>query len=121
MTELDLTLKLAEPLPEKVPMTPLPPPWRYVPNLKADQDGNDAGHAFPYLIYAGSDFIAQVATDQMCEHSRDEEHARLIAAAPLLLAELQNLVRKIERDNLHTTAGIDTSKARDAISEALGS
>jgi hypothetical protein len=72
-----------------------PGPWRYLPNLTVTNTGEPDGYAYPYLVYAGSEFVAQVATDQMCEESRDEENARLIAAAPDMLAALQTLQRWI--------------------------
>jgi hypothetical protein len=45
-------------------------------------------------------------------------NARLIAAAPELLGALLTLVRHIERDNLHTTAGVKLDAARAAIAKA---
>jgi len=49
-----------------------------------------------------------------------DEPARLFTAAPDLLYELQNLARQVERDNLHTTAGICVAGARAAIAKATG-
>ena len=46
--------------------------------------------------------------------------ALVFAAAPTLLKELSDLVRRIERDNLHTTQGVDLSKARAACDAAIG-
>lgn len=66
-----------------------PGSWRYLPNLRFTQEQAHDGYAYPYLIYAGAEFVAQIATDQMCEFSKDEDNARLIAAAPDLLAALQ--------------------------------
>lgn len=62
-----------------------PGPWREVVNC-ADYE------AFPTLIYAGSSFVAQVATDQLTVESRDEANARLIAAAPDLLTTIEGLL-----------------------------
>lgn len=69
-----------------------PGPWRYIPNLRFTSEGQNEDYAYPYLIYAGAEFIAQVATDQMCEETADEANARLLTAAPDLLAALKELV-----------------------------
>jgi hypothetical protein len=69
-----------------------PGPWRYLPNLTQTDTGESDGYAYPYLVYAGSEFVAQVATDQLCEESRDEENARLIAAAPDMHAAIRNFL-----------------------------
>ncbi len=46
------------------------------------------------------------------------EGEQLRKAAPELLAALTTLVRRIERDNWHTTRGIKLAAARDAIAKA---
>jgi hypothetical protein len=51
---------------------------------------------------------------------RKPSNARLIAAAPDMLAALSNLVRSIERDNLNTTHGVNVAAARAAIAKATG-
>jgi hypothetical protein len=47
-------------------------------------------------------------------------NANLIAASPDLLAAAQTLVRRIERDNLHTTHGVQLEPLRAAIAKAEG-
>jgi hypothetical protein len=69
-----------------------PGPWRYILNLSADccaDCGPSDSAAYPYLIYAGAEFVAKIATDQYCEESKDEANAQLIAAAPDMLALLR--------------------------------
>lgn len=110
-----------------------PGPWRYVPNLNrphCEACGVDDWYAFPYLIYAGAEFIGQVATDQLCDQSADETNARLIAAAPDLLAELEFLADKwaYEIDNDEPINGADfvqwfaecLPRIRAAIAKATG-
>lgn len=50
----------------------------------------------------------------------DPDHAALCAAAPQLLEALSTLVRRIERDNLHTTHGVKLADARSAVAQAEG-
>jgi hypothetical protein len=99
-----------------------PGPWRYIPNLIGAANGaQDDGYAYPYLIYAGSEFVAQVVTDQLCEKSCDEENARLIAAAPAMLEALQALVSGWPGSGavINVRAAV-FQKARAAIAAATG-
>lgn len=65
--------------------------WRDEPNSAEDSV------AFPYLIRStGGRLVAQVATDQLCEESKDAERVALICAAPQLLAHLNMLLFAIE-------------------------
>lgn len=101
-----------------------PSPWRYLPNLQCDSyEQTRDSYAFPYLIYAGAEFIAQVATDQLCELSRDEEHARLIAAAPDLLAACEGALNALNGDDVSETPVQYLAAALDlthAINKAKG-
>jgi hypothetical protein len=87
-----------------------PGPWIVGPlfEIRALPIGRKARIVAQALMGAGITFEERAA------------NAHLIAAAPDLLAALKNLVRKIERDNLSTTAGMGTAKARTAIAKAEG-
>ena len=47
-----------------------------------------------------------------------DANTRLISASPDLLEAAKTLVRRIERDNLHTTHGVQLEGLRTAISKA---
>jgi hypothetical protein len=85
-----------------------PGPWRTVLN-------NQDYEAFPLLIYAGAEFIAQVATDREDTESRTDDNALLIAAAPDLLAALRSIALSYPKTDEGETL---TAIARTAIAKA---
>jgi hypothetical protein len=81
-----------------------PGPWRFELSTSFD------------IYAANGDLIG----DTIDCGDEDEANAQLIAAAPDLLSALETLVRRIERENLHTTRGIAIGPARAAIAAAQG-
>jgi hypothetical protein len=90
-----------------------PGPWREVVNCQDYE-------AFPTLVYAGSQMIAQIATDQLVEGSADEANARLIAAAPELYAALLEYVERHEASGTDPNGLPEYDAARAAIQKAEG-
>jgi hypothetical protein len=84
--------------------------------------------SFRWDIHAeryGEDTVIATVDFGLCEmkgpHADEQAaNARVVALAPELLAELANLVRRIERDNLHTTAGVDVRAAREVLHKFFG-
>ena len=72
------------------------------------------------LRNAAGNSIASSGNNRVVTGDELDASMILAAAAPDLLAALDNLTRCIERDNLHTTHGVKVADARAAIARARG-
>jgi hypothetical protein len=94
-----------------------PGPWEARRAVKPDNVGG-----YDYAIIApGRAFIAEVFEVVAEGDVRPvEANARLIAAAPDLLAALRLCVQRIERPNLSPDANVVLERAHDALAKARG-
>lgn len=83
------------------------------------QVGADAGQInIRHATETGTSYVARIWDIQLCEEHGDfKANARLIAAAPALLSELEGLVAWLESSDSHIP---DLSDAKKAIARATG-
>lgn len=93
--------------------TPTPGPWETRTEHKNSREG--------ITIWAHDLIIADVVPDQ---HDNEEANARLIASAPLLLAELKNIIGWLEKKEESTSkSGVEygyVTMAKQVIVKAEG-